>query len=74
MSFTLIQRPDLSFRIQGREEEAEGRALSQIKEKKYADKYRSLRQPIHLIGVEFSKKARHVVEFEVGKIEATAVN
>jgi hypothetical protein len=47
------------------EDEAEGRALPQIKEKGYADKYRSLEQPIHLIGVEFSKKARNVVGFVV---------
>jgi hypothetical protein len=47
------------------EEEAEGKALLQIKEKKYADKYRSLNQPIHLIGVEFSRKARNVVGFAV---------
>jgi hypothetical protein len=47
------------------EEEAEGRALQQIREKGYAEKYRALNQPIHLIGVEFSKKARNVVGFEV---------
>jgi hypothetical protein len=47
------------------EEEAEGCALQQIKEKRYADKYRALQQPIHLIGVEFSKEARNVVGFEV---------
>jgi hypothetical protein len=47
------------------EENVEGKALSQIKEKGYADKYRSLRQPIHLIGVEFSKKERNVVGFAV---------
>ena len=47
------------------DEEAEGKALSQIKEKQYADKYRSLNQPIHLIGIEFSKKARNVVGFAV---------
>ncbi|MDR0715810.1 MAG: ATP-binding protein, partial [Azoarcus sp.] len=47
------------------EDGAEGKALQQIKEKKYADKYRALDQPIHLIGVEFSKKARNVVGFEV---------
>ncbi|GHU07263.1 ATPase AAA [Betaproteobacteria bacterium] len=47
------------------EDAAEGKALSQIKEKKYADKYRALNQPIHLIGVEFSKKGRNVVGFEV---------
>jgi hypothetical protein len=47
------------------EDEAEGKALQQIKDKRYADKYRALEQSIHLIGVEFSKKARNVVGFEV---------
>jgi hypothetical protein len=56
------------------EEKAEGKALLQIKEKGYADKYRSLNQPIHLIGVEFSRKARNVVGFAVEKMEATAAN
>jgi hypothetical protein len=48
------------------EEKAEGRALQQIREKGYAAKYRSLQQPIHLIGVEFSRQARNVAGFEVG--------
>ncbi|PID46879.1 MAG: hypothetical protein CSB47_01995 [Proteobacteria bacterium] len=43
----------------------EGRALQQIKDKRYADKYRGLGQPIHLIGVEFSKVNRNLVRFEV---------
>ena len=43
----------------------EGKALQQIKDKRYADKYRGLNQPIHLIGVEFSKEDRNVVGFEV---------
>ncbi|MDR2091776.1 MAG: ATP-binding protein [Azoarcus sp.] len=47
------------------EDAAEGKALAQIREKQYADKYRSLNQPIHLIGIEFSKKTRNVVGFEV---------
>jgi hypothetical protein len=50
------------------EDQAEGRALQQVKEKNYANKYRALGQPIHLIGVEFSKKARNVVGFEVEAI------
>jgi hypothetical protein len=50
------------------EEEAEGRALSQIKEKGYADKYQALAQPIYLIGVEFSKKERNVVGFAVERL------
>ena len=43
----------------------EGKALAQIKERGYADKYRHLDRPIHLIGVEFSKKKRNIVAFEV---------
>ena len=43
----------------------EGAAMAQLKEKRYADKYRSLGQPIHLIAVEFDKDARNVVAFEV---------
>lgn len=42
-----------------------GKALQQIKDKQYADKYRALSQPIHLIGVEFSKDDRNIVGFEV---------
>ena len=43
----------------------EGRALQQIKDRGYADKYRGLNQPIHAIGVEFSRETRSVVGFEV---------
>ena len=42
----------------------EGKALQQIKDKAYADKYRALNQPIYLIGVEFSKTNRNIVGFE----------
>ncbi len=45
--------------------EPEGQALRQIKERGYADKYRAEGQPIHLIGVEFSREQRRVVRFEV---------
>jgi hypothetical protein len=43
----------------------DGRALEQLKQKGYAEKYRYLNQPIHLIGVEFSKDDRNIVGFEV---------
>ncbi len=42
-----------------------GAAMAQLKERGYADKYRSQGQPIHLIAVEFEKEARNVVAFEV---------
>jgi hypothetical protein len=45
--------------------EPEGAALQQIKDRRYADKYRVAGQPIHQIGVEFSREQRSVVRFEV---------
>lgn len=44
---------------------ATGEAMAQIKAKNYMAKYRAQNQPIHLIGVEFSKEAKSVVGFEV---------
>ena len=44
--------------------ETSGRALQQLQNKAYADKYRSHGLPISLIGVEFSRETRNVVEFE----------
>ena len=43
----------------------QGRALQQIKDMGYADKYRDRCEPIHLVGVEFSKNDRNIVGFEV---------
>ena len=43
----------------------EGKALDQIKQKSYADKYRASGYPIHLIGVEFSSKQRQIIAFDV---------
>ena len=40
-------------------------AMAQLKERRYADKYRDLGQPIHLIAVEFSKDTRNVAAFQV---------
>ena len=42
-----------------------GTALAQLQERRYADKYRALEQPIYLIGVEFSKDERNVAAFDV---------
>ncbi len=44
---------------------SEGTAMAQLQAKGYADKYRDLNQPIHLIGVEFSKDTRNITAFEV---------
>ncbi len=42
-----------------------GAAMKQLQERRYADKYRALDQPIYLIGVEFSKGERNVAAFDV---------
>ena len=47
---------------------SEGHALQQIKDRGYAKKYAAEGQPIHLIGVEFSRKRRTLAGFEVESI------
>jgi hypothetical protein len=47
------------------DDKATGEAMAQIKAKDYAAKYRDKEQPIHLMGVEFSKESKSVVGFEV---------
>ena len=42
-----------------------GSALTQLRERDYAAKYRGRGEPIHLIGVEFSRETRNVTAFEV---------
>ena len=42
-----------------------GSALAQLRERRYADKYRAGGEPIHLIGVEFSRETRNVTAFDV---------
>ncbi len=46
----------------------EGKALQQLRDRAYADKYRARGEPIYLIGVEFSKDRRSVVGFEVEQV------
>ena len=46
----------------------EGAAMAQLRDKRYADKYRGQGQPIYLIAVEFSKEARNLTAFEVERV------
>ena len=43
----------------------EGRAIAQIRAKGYAEKYRDRGEPVHLIGVEFSRVERNLIAFDV---------
>ena len=64
---------DMAVRFAGRvylfefkvvELEPDGGALEQLKARRYADKYRALGEPIHLVAVEFSKAERNIAAFE----------
>ena len=67
-------RADMAVRFAGKvylfefkvvEQATEGAALTQLKERGYADKYRASGERIYLIGVEFSRETRNVTAFEV---------
>ena len=67
-------RADMAVRFAGNvylfefkvvEQASEGAALAQLRERGYADKYRAAGEPIHLIGVEFSRETRNVTAFAV---------
>ena len=47
------------------EQVSSGAAIGQLKERDYAAKYRDRGEPIHLIGVEFSRETRTLAAFEV---------
>ena len=46
------------------EEKPEGKALHQIKERRYFEKYVNQYKDIHLVGIEFSKAERNIVNFD----------
>jgi hypothetical protein len=73
-------RIDMTLRFEGRiyifefkvvELVPDGRALQQIKDKQYADKYKATGMPIYLIGVEFSKESRNIVGYEVEAVQVS---
>ena len=41
-----------------------GSALAQLQQRDYAAKYRGRGEPIHLVGVEFSRATRNITAFE----------
>ena len=45
--------------------EGEHAAIAQLRARGYADKYRNLGVPIHLIGIEFSRVERNLAALEV---------
>ena len=66
-------RLDMAVRAGGRvhlfefkvlERAGPGAAMAQLKQRGYADKYRHLGEPVHLVAVEFSAETRNVTGFE----------
>ena len=66
-------RLDMAARAGGRvylfefkvvEQAGPGAALAQLKQRRYADRYRSGREPVHLVGVEFSSADRNIERFD----------
>ena len=53
---------------------ADGGALAQIKARGYAERYRGSGEPVHLIGVEFSRERRAVVACDVETLSAATVD
>ena len=45
-----------------------GEAMAQLKARSYADKYRMQGRPVHLVGVEFSRKDRNLAAFETDRV------
>ena len=69
-----VGRADMTVRFDGNlylfefktvDKDPTGEAIAQLKAKGYADKYRSPGQPVHLVGVEFSRQDRNLAAFEV---------
>ena len=66
-------RLDMAVRAAGRvylfefkvvEQAGSGTAMTQIRERGYADKYRHLGEPVHLVAVEVSSQTRNLARFE----------
>lgn len=67
-------RLDMSARFAGRvfvfefkvvERAGEVAVMAQLRERRYADRYRGLEEPVHLVAVEFSRERRNVVRIEI---------
>ena len=71
---TNLGRLDMAVHYAGRiwlfefkviEQSGAGSALAQLKERRYADKYRGGEAPVRLVGVEFSSADRNITRFDV---------
>jgi Protein of unknown function (DUF1703). len=49
--------------------EGEGKAIDQLKGKKYWEKYADKAEKIYLIGIEFSRETRNIAGFDVEEVQ-----
>ncbi|MDZ7855457.1 ATP-binding protein [Sphaerotilus sp.] len=59
----LFQQQVFVFEFKVVDHTAKGEALAQIKAQGYADKYLGRGEPVHLVGIEFSRAVRNIVGF-----------
>ena len=56
------------FEFKMRERSEPGAALRQLKERKYPDRYLGRKEPVHLVGLEFSAETRNLTGFEAESV------
>ena len=64
-AWLLVSGPEGGLSAEEESRLTEHGLTTRVKDRGYADKYRARGEPIHLIGVEFSREERSVVGFEV---------
>ncbi len=71
IDFTVLCAEEKAYIIEFKvvEEDGKGKALEQIKTKRYFEKYANRYPELYLIGIEFSKSTRNIVDFKWEKIK-----
>lgn len=64
MDISVKVKDDLYYIIELKLDESAEKALKQIKEKRYYEKYEKKGNTIHLLGINFSSKERNITEWK----------
>ena len=64
----VLQTPSHVYVIEFKLDKSAQKALEQIKNQKYAEKYKLLKKPIVAIGLVFDSKTRNIVEYAWEKV------
>lgn len=60
----VLRCPELTYVIEFKFDQSADEAIEQIKEKKYYEPYIKDRKPIHLLGINFSREEKNIVEWK----------